>query len=150
MAQNFALNTLRDMAETQTESAAASLGSLQRKLEAQEAKLKLLLEYREEYRQRLQRAGERGLDAMGLRNFYDFMEKLEQAVTQQQAAITEARARVAGGREDWQVKQRKFKAFDTLAQRSETAEQRRESCREQKLQDEFASRSGLAKNQNRR
>ncbi len=150
MAQPFALNMLREIAETQTESAAANLGTLMRQLQQQEAKLTLLLDYREDYRQRLARAGERGLDAAGLRNFYDFLERLEQAVSQQQSAIAEARAKVEGGRRDWQVKQRKFKAFDTLAQRSDMAAQRREACREQKLQDEFASRSGHAKSQTRR
>lgn len=150
MAQTFALQHLRDLAETQSEKAAASLGALHRQQQQHEEKLRMLLDYRDEYQQRLRRAGERGLDGRGLRNFYDFIERLEQAIIQQQATVVAARASVEGGKRDWQLKQRKFKAFDTLAQRSDLAAHRRESHREQKLQDDFASRARQGRPETRR
>jgi flagellar FliJ protein len=150
MAKNFALQTLLEIAGNQSEKAAASLGALRRHLQEHEDKLRLLLDYRDEYQQRLRRAGERGLDAAGLRNFYDFIERLEQAIGQQQTAVIDARERVQGGQTDWQLKERKFKAFDALAQRGNVAAQRRESYLEQKLQDDFASRASAGRTQTRR
>ena len=150
MAKNFALQTLLEIAASQSEKAAANLGALRRHLLQHEDKLKLLLDYRDEYQQRLRRAGERGLDAAGLRNFYDFIDRLGQAVTQQQTAVIDARKRVQAAQADWQLKERKFKAFDTLAQRANTAAQRLESHREQKLQDDFASRASAGRAQTRR
>jgi flagellar FliJ protein len=145
MAQKFALKRLLEIAETTTESAAANLGVLNRQLQQHEEKLLLLFKYRNEYQERLRSAAGTGLDGAGLRNFHDFLERLEQAILQQHALVVDIRTRVEGGRNDWQLKQRKSKAFSTLAQRFDAATQRHEASREQKLQDDFASRPSRAK-----
>jgi len=145
MAQKFALRRLLEIAETTAESAAASLGALNRQLQQHEEKLLLLFKYRDEYQERLRCAAGTGLDGAGLRNFHDFLERLEQAILQQHALVVEARTRAEGGRNDWQLKQRKSKAFGTLAERFDVATQRHEAGREQKLQDDFASRASRGK-----
>jgi flagellar protein FliJ len=145
MAHKFALKRLLEIAETTAESAAASLGALNRQLQQHEEKLLLLFKYRDEYQQRLRKATGTGLDSAGLRNFHEFLERLEQAILQQHAVVVEARTRVECGRDDWQLKQRKSKAFGTLAQRFDTATRRDQASREQKLQDDFASRTNRAK-----
>jgi flagellar FliJ protein len=145
MAQKFALKRLLEIAETTAESAAASLGALNRQLQQHEEKLLLLFQYRDEYQQRLRHAAGTGLDGAGLRNFHEFLERLEQAIMQQHALVVDARTRVQCGLNDWQLKQRKSKAFGTLAQRFDTATQRVQANREQKLQDDFASRTNRAK-----
>jgi flagellar FliJ protein len=146
MAQTFALKRLLEIAETTAESAAASLGALNRQLQQHEEKLMLLFKYRDEYQQRLRHAaGSAGLDGAGLRNYHEFLERLEQAILQQHALVVEARTRVECGRTDWQLKQKKSKAFGTLAQRFDVATQRDHASREQKLQDDFASRTSRAK-----
>ncbi len=147
MAQKFALKRLLEIAETTAESAAASLGALNRQLQQHEEKLLLLFKYRDEYQQRLRNATGSGLDGAGLRNFHEFLERLEQAILQQHAVVVEARTRVECGRNDWQLKQRKSKAFGTLAQRFDTTARRDQAGREQKLQDDFASRTNRAKHQ---
>jgi flagellar FliJ protein len=144
MAQEYALKRLLEIAETTAESAAASLGALNRQLQQHEEKLLLLFKYRDEYQQRLRRAAGGGLDGAGLRNFHDFLERLEQAILQQHALVVDARTRAECGLNDWQQKQRKSKAFGTLSQRFDTAAQRSEANREQKLQDDFASRMNRA------
>lgn len=147
MAQKFALKRLLEIAETTAESAAASLGALSRQLQQHEEKLLLLFKYRDEYQERLQERLRHatGLDGAGLRNFHDFLERLEQAILQQHALVVEARTRVDGERTDWQLKQRKSKAFGTLAQRFDVETQRHAASREQKLQDDFASRTSRAR-----
>ncbi len=145
MAQKFALKRLLEIAATTAETAAASLGALNRQLQQNEEKLLLLFRYRDEYQQRLRHATGKGLDGAGLRNYHEFLERLEQAILQQHAVVVEARTRVECARNDWQLKQRKSKAFDTLSQRFDTATRRDQATREQKLQDDFASRTNRAK-----
>ena len=150
MAQEFALNRLLEIASTQADTAAAALGALNRQLQQHEEKLLLLFNYRDEYQERLRRACAAGLDGAGLRNFHDFLERLEQAILQQHALVVGARTHVESGLGDWQVKQRKSKAFDTLSQRFHVATRRGEATREQKVQDDFASRASGGKSHSRR
>ena len=145
MAQNFPLKPLLQIAETQTGTAAAQLGVLNRQLREQEEKMRMLSGFRADYQERLRRKTSAGLDGAGLRNFHEFLERLERAIAQQQAAVADARARAAAGLHDWQLKQRKFKAFDKLSQRFDLVTQRRDATREQKLQDVFASRANPGK-----
>lgn len=136
----FALQGLLDIATTEEDSAAAALGHLNQELRSHEQKLALLLQYRADYQERLRLAIASGTDAIELRNFNDFIARLEQAIGQQRTALGEARRHAEQGREHWQSKRRKSKAYDTLSQRAGAATLRLESIREQKLQDDFASR----------
>ncbi|MEQ1772160.1 MAG: flagellar export protein FliJ [Burkholderiales bacterium] len=139
MTRSFALQGLLDIATSEADAAAVSLGNLNRQVLLQEQKLALLIQYRTDYQERLRRAIATGLDAVGLRNFNDFIGRLEQAIAQQRTAIGDARGRAERGRLHWQEKQRKSKAFDTLSQRAGAALVRIENSREQKSQDDFAS-----------
>ena len=150
MAQEFALHRLLEIAATQAETAAANLGELNRQLRQHEEKLLLLFKYRDDYQERLRRASKAGLDGAGLRNFHDFLDRLEQAILQQHALVVGARTHVESGLGDWRVKQRKSKAFDTLSQRFQVAARHGETTREQKVQDEFASRANRGKSHPRR
>ena len=140
MTATFNLQRLLELAEQQSDVAAARLGTLNRELVRAQEKLALLIGYRTEYQQRLRASIAHGVDGAALRNFHDFLERLEQAIAQQQQAVTDSRARTVGGRQEWQNKKRKYMAFDTLSQRSQTALRRRDASREQKVFDEFASR----------
>jgi flagellar FliJ protein len=141
MTRPFALQGLLDMAISEADSAAANLGNLNRQFQSQEQKLALLLQYRADYQKRLRLAIANGLDSAGLRNFNDFIGRLEQAIAQQRAAVEAARARAEHGRLHWQDKRRRSNAFESLSQRAGAALMRIESSREQKSQDDFASRA---------
>ena len=136
----FPLKTLREVADIRTDTAAANLGALMQHLQRQEAKLALLVQYREEYQQRLLQAKRRGLDGLALRNFHDFLERLEQALTEQRATVAQAKAGVERGREEWRAHDQRSRAYDTLSQRFDSTEQRRAAAAEQKLQDDHAAR----------
>jgi len=140
MSSTFNLQRLLEFAEQQSGKAAASLGTLNREHTRQQEKFALLVGYRTEYQERLRRAIAQGLDGAGLRNFYDFMERLEQAIAQQQQIVANSQARAAGGRQEWQKKQIKYKAFDALSQRFHTAMQKRDASRDQKAMDDFSGR----------
>ena len=73
-----------------------------------------------------------------MRNYHEFLQRLESAILQQHARVVEARTRAEHGRVDWQNSRRKSMTFDTLSQRFELAESREKAAREQKAQDEMA------------
>lgn len=141
MTRTFNLQGLRDIAASEEDAAAAHLGDLNRKLQLHEQKLSLLQQYRSDYQERLRRAIASGLSSAGLRNFNDFIARLEQAIRQQQAAVDEARGLADLGKNFWHDKRRKSQAYDTLSQRAAAAALRIDNSREQKAQDDFASRT---------
>ena len=100
----------------------------------------LLFQYRSEYNDRLQRAATDGLDGATMRNYHDFLQRLETAIMQQHAQVVEARTRAEHGRIEWQNSRRKSMTFDTLSKRFELGEMREEAAREQKSQDDLAAR----------
>ena len=135
------LHRLREIAESHAETAASHLGGLNRKLMEQQEKLELLIRYREEYERRFRASTDSGVNAAGLRNFIRFLDKLDEAITQQNEQVAIARGHAQQGRDDWQSKEIKSKAFDTLTQKSEAVAQRRDAVLKQKAQDEFAVRT---------
>ena len=140
MPNEFPLKTLQEVADMRTDTAIANLGTLMQNLQRQEAKLALLEQYRAEYQERLLQAKQRGLDALALRNFHDFLERLERALAEQQAAVMQAKRGVERGREEWRTHDQRSRAYDTLAQRFDSAAQRRAATAEQKQQDDHAAR----------
>ena len=149
MTKKFALQRVLEVAATHTEAAAARLGTLNRQLQLHEERLMLLFQYRADYQERLRRAITNGVDGAALRNFHDFMDKLEQAILQQHAAVVDARTSAESGRHEWHSKRRKSNAFDTLSQRFKSTVRQSEAKLEQKVQDDFAGRATHGKSRAR-
>ena len=140
MTATFTLKRVQEVADIRTDTAAANLGTLMQHLQRQEAKLALLLQYREEYQERLRRAKRRGLDGLALRNFHDFLDRLEHALAEQRATVANAQRSVERGRDEWRTLDQRSRAYDTLSQRFDTAARRRAETAEQKQQDVHAAR----------
>jgi flagellar FliJ protein len=99
------------------------------------------VQYRDEYAARFQANMTAGLTAMGYRNFQMFLNKLDDAISGQQAIVMQSKQREQVERTAWQQSERKRMSYDTLATRAEKEEQRKENKREQKMTDEQATRS---------
>lgn len=140
MKDTFRLKAVQDLAQRRHDDAAAHLGALNSEAAKAEAKLNMLLQYREEYRARYRAAVQNNLHSAGWKNFHDFLEKLDEAIEQQRAAVVLSRQAVQRGRAEWQSAQRDVRAYDTLAQRHSRAEADRMKRIDQRLMDEFASR----------
>lgn len=140
MATHSALDTLIELASTETDEAAKRLGQAVRACEDTEQKLALLLQYRDDYQARLQSGMTAGLSAMAYRNFQLFLDKLDSAIAGQQKIVDDARQRVQNERGAWQNSERRRMSYGTLAERAEKAELGRQNKREQKLMDEYATR----------
>jgi flagellar protein FliJ len=137
------INTLIELAERETDTAAKKLGVAIRNGEETEQKLALLHEYRNEYAARFQAGLSIGLSAIGYRNFQAFLVKLDTAISGQQEIVHHAQMRIKEERLAWQESERKRMSYNTLSKRAQTEEQRREARQDQKITDERAARQTL-------
>ena len=133
------LKLLLKLAQQQTDSSVKKLAKLSFQQQEAEKKLNLLLQYRQNYQSHLQNSIAQGIDHMEWLNFTAFMKKLDTAIAEQRQAVLHAQSTRIAGNNEFLSHQRKLKSYDTLSQRQQDAENQRQTKREQKLQDEFAS-----------
>lgn len=143
MSKPFPLQTLLDLAQADSNTAAARLGALNGHDREMQQRLQLLLEYRNEYAAHLARAAKVGMSSVDWRNFRGFIDKIDAAIAQQRESVAQAKNEVQTGQHHWHAQQRKLKSFDTLSARHRSVELKRESRQEQKEQDEFALKGFL-------
>jgi flagellar protein FliJ len=144
MSKPFPLQTLLDLAQERSNSAAAQLGVVNGHDRDMQKRLQLLLEYRSEYTARLARIAQTGMHSVGWQNFREFIDKIDIAIEQQRELAAHAKSEVETVQLHWHAQQRKLKSFDTLSQRHRSAEKKTEARLEQKEQDDFALRGFLS------
>ncbi|MDD5241199.1 MAG: flagellar export protein FliJ [Sulfuricella sp.] len=140
MPRRFPLQPLLDLAQNHTDAAARNLHLLKVAWQGAEEKLRQLTAYREDYRARLLQATKMGMQVNSLKDFQSFLGKLEIAIRQQAEEVGHCKKRWEDGRHEWQEKQRKLKAFDTLSLRHQNSERKREDKLEQREQDELSGK----------
>lgn len=139
MPRPFPLQCLLDLAQRRLDAAAVDLGRLLARGADAEERLRLLLQFRDEYHARFSAAARGGLDHAAWRNYSEFLGQLDTAVTAQRAALDEARAHAATGRSQLQAAKRSARSYEVLAQRHNEAQLAHERRREQKDSDERAA-----------
>jgi flagellar FliJ protein len=139
MLKSFA--TLIQVAQNKTDTAAVKVGQFNARLAESAQKRDVLINYRDEYRARLEAAIMRGAPAAEVRNFRAFLDKLDDAVRQQEGEVAFWNVQIANARSAWQAEQRSLNSFNTIANRRDAVARRNAERREQKQQDEFASRA---------
>jgi flagellar FliJ protein len=145
MAKTFSLQPLVHLAQQQYEAATRKFGQLNQQQQAAQAKLDTLLQYRKDYQARFQEAEQNGMIQSELRNFRDFIMRLDEAIAQQRNTNEQARSLLQVGRSELQEAQRKMKSFDTLAQRHIENEKKLAAKSEQRQQDEHTGRFAAIK-----
>lgn len=140
MTDPFRLKPLQDIAHLKNDEAARKLGALNTQQQSAEEKLAALQQFRRDYQQQYQAAVRQGMSAADMHNFQAFMQRLDQAILQQQQAIEQARMNVRQGQRDLLDSTRKMKSFDTLAQRHADHERVQQGRAEQRQQDEQSGR----------
>ena len=139
MLKSFA--TLIQVAQNKTDGAAVKVGQLSARLGESRQKRDLLVNYRDEYRARLDQATLRGAPAHEVRNFRAFLAKLDEAVLQQATEAAFWSDQIDAARTRWQSEQRSLNSFNTIAARRDGLAARVQAKHEQKQQDEFAARA---------
>jgi len=140
MSKPFNLQPLLDLMQSRSDEKTRRLGQLIAAEQSARSRLHLLEQYRQEYAQRLQDAAAQGLTPMSLRNFQEFIQRIDTAIAQQRQMVTTSEHNTAVGQNEWREQNQRLKAIDTLSQRHDQRERYREHRLDQKQQDEFASR----------
>lgn len=146
MTKAFSLQPLLHLAQQKNDAATKKLGLLNRNQQTAEAKLEMLHQYRKDYQQKLQAAETGGMELQEIRNFQDFIYRLDDAILQQSAAVEQTKNSVEMGRSELSETQRRMKSYDTLAHRHIEAEKKMEAKAEQRIQDEHNGRRSAYKN----
>lgn len=140
MSQPFPLQTLLEIMQGRTDEATRKLGQLISAEQSQRSRLQMLEQYRDEYAQRMSEATIQGITRLILRNYQEFLARIEEAIEQQRLAVHNSEISTQAGQAQWRTQNKQLKAIDTLSMRHDAREQYRENKQEQKLLDEFSSR----------
>ncbi|WP_024301856.1 flagellar export protein FliJ [Pseudogulbenkiania sp. MAI-1] len=128
------------LAEEKQEAAAERMRQAQARLTEALSRLEQLDAFRNEYRQRLQQSGERGMPVAQWQDFRRFISRLDEAMHSQQAEVDRCKQTFLLARQAWNNERKQLKAFETLIEREQARQAVLESKRQQKLSDEFATR----------
>ncbi len=126
--------------EEREQQAGRLLGERRRLLEQNLRQLEELEGYRQEYLQHLLEAARGGIGAVRLRHYQSFMNKLSEAIAQQQRVAEQARQDLEAARRAWLQSRNRVKMVNTVMVSARSEEQREERRQEQRETDEHAQR----------
>ena len=145
MTKPFSLQPLVQLAQQKNDAATRKFGQLNQQQQAAQTKLDTLLQYRKDYQVRFQEAVQNGMNQADLRNFQNFIQRLDEAIAQQRNTNEQALNSVQMGRDNLRDTQRKMKSFETLEQRHLESEKKLAAKSEQRQQDEHTGRFAALK-----
>ena len=119
------------------------MGEAGRKVAELEHKLQQLQAYRDDYTRNSSQSGS-SMDAVKLQNYRSFLDRLGDAMRQQQKLLEHARAEYEKKRADWSEKRVEAESLGRVVERFRKEEQRAVDQREQREGDEAAMRLMIA------
>jgi flagellar FliJ protein len=140
MAQIFPLQNLLELMQSRSDEATRKLGQLIAAEQSQRSRLDMLEQYRDEYAQRLRDAISQGITQLSLRNYQNFLGRIDDAISQQRQVVQNSERSTKTGQEHWHDQNKRLKAINTLSVRHDIKIRELENKQEQKILDEFSSR----------
>lgn len=140
MANKFSLQPLLELMQTRSDEATRQLGHLIAAEQSARSRLQMLEDYRADYALKLREACIQGLTPMALRNYQDFLARIDEAISQQTLAVRHSEQNTAHGKENWKEQNKRLKAIDTLSHRHDEREKVLDNKQQQKLQEEHTTR----------
>ena len=141
MTKPFPLQTVLELMQDRADEATQKLARLIANERDAKNKLEMLKQYRNEYAERFRSAAQQGISQREWHNYQEFINRLDEAIEMQRQTVEKQVQNTVAGQKNWQLQRRNLKAIDTLSDRHQARETAREIKREQKAQDEFASRN---------
>ena len=132
------MQPVAEMAQQQAEAAAQSVAECNRAYESLRRQLDELHSYRDDYANGLRHKGCQGFNAIQIKDYRLFLERLNRAIEQQQVILSSAGIRLAASKQVLIEKQQRAKAIDSVVSRYRQAERREQSRRDQREGDEHA------------
>jgi len=146
MPRPFSLQPLLELMQTRADEATRQLGQLIAAEQNQRSRLQMLEQYRGEYAQRMLEASASGVTRQMLRNYQEFLARIDEAIGQQKTVVEDSERNTQAGQDHWRAQNSRLKAIDTLSQRHDARERYQEGRQEQKLLDEFNTRKYSRRN----
>jgi flagellar protein FliJ len=134
---------IQEIASTSAKDLSRAMGEAGRHVADLERKLQQLQTYRDEYTKSSSQSGS-SMDAVKLQNYRSFLDRLGDAMRQQQKLLEHARAEYEKKRADWSEKRVEAESLGRVVERFRKEEQRAVDQREQREGDEAAMRLMLA------
>ena len=140
MTRTKRMQPVQRVAESRENTAAKHMSESRQKLSDQEARLKELQTYRDQYAAQFSTRGHAGLDALQLHDYRIFLSRLNQAIQQQELIIVQCRNQHHQNQDQWNDLHRHTQVVDKLIERFKADEQDQQKKREQQMLDEHAQR----------
>ncbi|MDZ7278071.1 flagellar export protein FliJ [Pantoea eucrina] len=140
-----AIDTLRDLAEQDLEQAVIHLGDMRRGVKQADEQLAMLLDYQDEYRNKLNQDMSGGIASNRWTNYHQFIQTLEKAIDQHRQQLQQWNQRLEQALVSWREKHKRLNAYQTLITRAEETALQQENRLDQKRMDEFAQRAAMRK-----
>jgi len=134
------MQPVQRVAHSREQAAVQKLGQSQQYLDVQKTKLEELRAYREQYARDFNDHGGAGFDAVRLRDYRLFLQRLGEAVRQQEALIEQIQSRHEQTHRQWIEHRSHSQAIDKVVSRYRRQEHRKRERHEQQEQDEHAQR----------
>lgn len=124
--------TVVDVAGIESDKAAQGLQQSRQQQTEQQHQLEQLLQFQEEYKERLASLGEQGLDAGQLQNYRLFLSQLGDAVSRQTQRVEAAGEQVGQQQQTWLAQYHRKCALENVFQSAVSREQQARDKSEQK------------------
>jgi flagellar FliJ protein len=134
------MQPVQRVAHSREQEAVRKLGQSQRHLDAQRAKLEELRAYREQYARNFTDSGVAGFEATRMQDYRLFLQRLGEAIRQQEALIEQFESQHEQTRHHWIKSRSHSQAIDKVVESYRRKERREKEHREQQEQDERARR----------
>ena len=145
MENSSPLITLCSLAQKALDQATNHLGQIRQSHSQAQEQLTMLLNYQREYREKLNTTMTGGIAANTWQNYQQFIGTLEVAIEQHRKQLQQWDQRLNAAVNQWQDKQQRLNAYQTLQTRASEQQRSHENKMDQKQNDEFAQRSAYRK-----
>jgi len=132
---------LKDVAAKRRDESAQRVAGAMRIRDEAQRKLKMLLDYRSEYEERMRANANRGIDAASLANYRTFLAQLERAVEQQRENLATAQRELDRTTQVWSEDRRRTETYQVLDDRVLDAKAEQDRRIEQRRADEWVAQN---------
>ena len=141
MIRSKRMQPVQRVAQNREQNAVQKLGQSQQHLDAQRTRLEELRAYRDQYARDFELSSGSGLGAARIQDYRVFLNRLSEAIRQQEALLEQCCSQHEQTRQQWIETRTHSQAIDKVVHRYRQDEHRQQERREQQEQDERALRS---------
>ena len=140
MSPSKRLSPVQRIAQSRERKAARHMGESHKNLLAEEARLLQLKQYHEEYLARFEAAARQGLSSAQLQEYRAFLDKLDQAIGQQERVVEARKLDHSSRQDNWRETHVRSQALDKVVRRYRQQERQTADHQEQKESDDRSQR----------